>query len=332
MTALIEKIASSHISKKLAQFLVPHKHNNHHPYLIRHESLFIVTFIILFIQFFSFSDLTHARVLGYGTDITKATIINLTNQERSSRGLKTLKESALLDQSAKLKGQDMFAKDYWAHFAPDGTSPWYFFKKVGYNYNWAGENLARDFSTSAGVIAGWMASQGHRDNMLNPNFTEIGISVQNGTLQGDQTTLVVEHLGQTLTSSKSGTSNNSNTSDSSSNITPINGKPATLEENYQKEEKKQKQATSAANVSQINEKIASAFSPGFNITKFWDGLNLGQKTTVILLSILLSLFVFDSVILFRKNKARHNSQSLLHAGVISVLIIAIIRGAIGGVL
>lgn len=196
MTVLIEKIASSKISKKLAQFLVPHEHNNHHPYIIRHEGLFLAAFILLTVQFLSFSDITSAHVLGYGTDINKEKIIELTNQERTSRGLGALKESSLLDQSATLKGQDMFAKDYWSHFAPDGTSPWYFFKQVGYNYNWAGENLARDFSTSSGVISGWMASQGHRDNMLNPNFTDIGISVQNGTLGGDQTTLVVEHLGQ----------------------------------------------------------------------------------------------------------------------------------------
>ncbi len=329
MTALIEKIASSKISKKLAQFLIPHEHNNHHPYIIRHESLFIVTFIILAVQFFSFSSLTSAHVLGYGTDINKDTIIALTNQERTSRGLGTLKESTALDQAATLKGQDMFAKDYWAHFAPDGTSPWYFFKQVSYNYTYAGENLARDFSTSSGVIAGWMASQGHRDNMLNPNFKDIGIAVLNGTLQGDQTTLVVEHLGQTndpTTAAVSGSSGSTK-----ANTTKATG--AQLEESYPATESKPSvQPSASTDVSKVKESIASAVTGGFNLNTFWQSLGLGQKTTVVLLSILLALFVFDSVLLFRKNKVRNHSQSLLHASVLAVLIIAIIRGAVGGIL
>ncbi len=323
MTALIEKIASSKWSKKLAQLLVPHEHNNHHPYIIRHESLFIISFLLLTIQFFSFSNITSAHVLGYGTDINKDTLIQLTNQERSSRGIGLLKESSQLDQSATLKGQDMFAKDYWAHFAPDGTSPWYFFKEVGYNYTWAGENLARDFSTSAGVIAGWMASQGHRDNMLNPNFTDIGISVQNGTLQGEQTTLVVEHLGQPDSSAVNSGSNKTQT---------VAANPATLQQNFKQEESKPNPATASANTTQVNEKIASAVTTGFNIGSFWQNLTVGQKTTVVLLAILLSLFVFDTVVLIRKNKVRNHSQSLLHAGVLAVLIIAMIRSAVGGVL
>lgn len=324
MTALIEKIASSKISKKLAQFLVPHEHNNHHPYIIRHESLFIISFLLLTIQFFSFSSITSAHVLGYGTDINKDTLIQLTNQERSSRGIGVLKESSQLDQSATLKGQDMFAKDYWAHFAPDGTSPWYFFKQVSYSYSWAGENLARDFSTSAGVIAGWMASQGHRDNMLNPNFTDIGISVQNGTLQGDQTTLVVEHLGQPV----SGAANNP----SPNNTKTVAANPATLQQSFTPTNTKPVIATAAINLTPTNEKIALAATSGFNIDSFWQNLTIGQKTTVALLAILLSLFVFDTIVLVRRNKVRNHSQSLLHAGVLAVLIIAMIRSAVGGVL
>ncbi len=325
MTALIEKIASSKISKKLAQFLVPHEHNNHHPYIIRHEGLFIATFILLAVQFFSFSDITSAHVLGYGTDINKDKIIELTNQERSSRGLGTLKENSLLNQAATLKGQDMFAKDYWAHFAPDGTSPWYFFKQVGYNYTWAGENLARDFSTSAGVIAGWMASQGHRDNMLNPNFTDIGISVQNGTLQGDQTTLVVEHLGQTDSTSPAAAA----TSKTSKTVA---ANPVIIKESYSQDEKKPNTATVSADIKKVNEKIASAVTTGVNLDTFWKNLTIGQKTTVVLLGILLSLFMFDSIILFQKRKSHNHSQSLLHAGVLAVLIIAMVRSAVGGVL
>ncbi len=327
MSAHLKKIASSLNTRTLAHFLVPHSGNDHQPILLRHEALFAITFVILFIQFFSFTGISSANVLGYGTDINRARLIELTNQERQSRGLTELKESSLLDQSATLKGEDMFAKDYWAHFSPDGTSPWYFFKQVGYDYNWAGENLARDFSTSAGVIAGWMASQGHRDNMLNPNFQEIGISVQNGTLQGDQTTLVVEHLGTPKGGLTAGTSNTSKSQTSS--------KPASVEDKLLPlaGSTNPNTASSSANLSQIEEKVAAAATPfSFNIVDFWKSLGLGQKTTLLLLVVLLSLFAFDSVIVFRKGINRHNSHSFLHAIVLVILIVAIIRSATGGIL
>lgn len=327
MPALIEKIASSFVSRKLAHFLVPHSKNNHHPYLLRHESLFAFTFVILLVQFFSFSSISSANVLGYGTDINRATIISLTNQERTSRGLQPLQENSLLNTSAANKANHMITHDYWAHFAPDGTSPWYFYNQVGYKYAWAGENLARDFSTSAGVIAGWMASTGHRDNMLNPNFSDIGIGVQNGTLEGEQTTLVVEHLGKSLGTSAAAGSNSSKTSTSI---------PVTLEEKYQatqNQAESKNQATASANVNQIQERIASANTPfSFNLPGFWKSLGLGQKTTLILLTVLLALFVFDSVVIFRKGVIRHNSHSFLHAIVLAILIIAVIRNATGGIL
>lgn len=327
MTALIEKIASTSFSKKMAQFLIPHESNNHHPFLIRHESLFAATFLILLVQFLSFGSISSQNVLGYGTDINKDTIISLTNQERSSKGLTTLKENALLDSSATYKGEDMFSKDYWSHFAPDGTSPWYFFKKVGYNYSWAGENLARDFSTSAGVIAGWMASQGHRDNMLNPSFTEIGISVQNGTLQGEQTTLVVEHLATPVSSSSSGAAAGSSSSGSGSS-----GQPTKVEDSYNSQPKKDLLVSSSANVGKVQEQIASQVASGFDFNAFWKNLGFGQKTTLFLLGILLALFLFDSVIILRKGVVRHNSHSFLHALVLGILLVAMVRGSLGGIL
>ena len=324
MTALIEKIASTSFSKRLAQFLIPHERNNHHPFLIRHESLFLATFLILAVQFFSLGRVSSNRVLGYGTDINKDTRIALTNQERTSRGIPALKENQLLDTAASLKGQDMFAKDYWAHFAPDGTSPWYFFKKVGYSYSWAGENLARDFSTSAGVIAGWMASQGHRDNMLNPNFTEIGISVQNGTLQGDQTTLVVEHLAAPTAAAGgiAGAASSGGTA----------AQPTNVQDSFSGPAKKDVTASSSADVNKVSEQIAQKATGGFNLASFWATLGLGQQVTMGLLALLVSLFLFDSIIIFRKGVVRHNSHSFLHASVLAVLIVALIRGSIGGIL
>lgn len=326
MTALIEKIASTAFSKKLAQFLIPHERNNHHPYLLRHESLFAITFLILLLQFLSFGSISSQNVLGYGTDINKDKIISLTNQERASKGIGVLKESALLDSAATFKGEDMFAQDYWAHFAPDGTSPWYFFKKVGYKYSWAGENLARDFATSTGVVAGWMASQGHRDNMLNPSFTEIGISVQNGTLQGEQTTLVVEHLATPVEGTNSGSGSTSGSAGGNG------GQPSKVEDSFNTQAKKDSPVSSSADVGKVQEQIASKVASGFDFNAFWKNLGFGQMTTILLLGILLALFVFDSVIILRKGVLRHNSHSFLHALVLGILLIAMVRGSLGGIL
>jgi hypothetical protein len=92
----------------------------------------------------------------------------------------------------------MLAKGYWAHFAPDGTSPWSFFLKFGYKYKYAGENLARDFSDASSAVNAWMNSPTHKENILNPNYKEIGIGVVEGNLAGADTTIIVQFFGSTL--------------------------------------------------------------------------------------------------------------------------------------
>ena len=89
----------------------------------------------------------------------------------------------------------MFEKGYWAHNAPDGATPWDFIHGEGYRYTYAGENLARDFSYSKDVVDAWMASPSHRDNLMRPEYQEIGFAVVNGTLNGSETTLVVQMFG-----------------------------------------------------------------------------------------------------------------------------------------
>ena len=100
-----------------------------------------------------------------------------------------------LNQAALAKAQHMFSEQYWAHSAPDGTQPWVFIKNAGYVYKYAGENLARDFDTTDEMVKAWMNSPTHKENIINPNFTEIGLAVVNGTLNGFSTTLVVQMFG-----------------------------------------------------------------------------------------------------------------------------------------
>jgi uncharacterized protein YkwD len=177
---------------KLKSWLWPHKTNHFHPHLLRPIGLGLAIAVLLGANgIYNYSSAKSFQVLGYATSIDASEIIGLSNQQRTSRGLAALGTNSKLNQAAAAKAQDMVNRNYWAHYAPDGTSPWYFITNAGYNYATAGENLAKDFNTSGGVVNAWMNSPAHRDNILNTGYTETGIAVLNGTLQGQQTTLVV---------------------------------------------------------------------------------------------------------------------------------------------
>jgi len=139
--------------------------------------------------------LTNPGVLGYTSDILPEAIIRLTNEEREKEGLPALEENGFLNEAARRKAADMFAFDYWAHSSPAGKTPWSFFKEAGYNYVVAGENLAKDFSNPEAVVGAWMKSPTHKANIIDNRFKEIGVAVVEGTLNGYQTTLVVQLFG-----------------------------------------------------------------------------------------------------------------------------------------
>lgn len=125
-------------------------------------------------------------------------IIQLTNDYRATKGLQPLVENELLDRSACAKAQHMIDNNYWAHVAPDGTLPWYFFEQAGYPYDHAGENLAYGYTTTLGLITGWGKSPLHEKNLVG-EYTETGVCIKPGLRYQGQinTTLVVAHYGTT---------------------------------------------------------------------------------------------------------------------------------------
>lgn len=186
------------LPQHLKHWFVPHKHNDHRPHLIRMHGLAVMALLIIGIQITAnVVRPSSVRVLAYASNITPVDLLNLTNQERAANGLPALKLDSRLNQSASLKAGNMFAENYWAHVSPSGIQPWYWFGQAGYTYTAAGENLAMDFDTSSGTVQGWMNSPGHRANILNAAYKDVGFAVQNGTLVGSQTTLVVAHYGAT---------------------------------------------------------------------------------------------------------------------------------------
>lgn len=182
--------------KGLKDFFIPGESNNFRARLLHLPFLAAFLFFFLFFKTaLSLYLLTNPAVLGYSSQITSAQIIELTNAERQKYALPALTPSPLLEKAARLKAEDMFAGDYWSHRSPTGKTPWDFLKEVGYNYVYAGENLARDFADASGVVAAWMASPTHKENIVSKNYQEIGVAVVDGELGGLKTTLVVQMFG-----------------------------------------------------------------------------------------------------------------------------------------
>ncbi len=183
-------------AQTIQNWLIPHRGNRHQPAVLSVSSLSIFLAGLLLLQLsYNFSVSGRWQVLSYAANVSQSAVVGGTNDERAKAGLATLTENSLLNAAARAKAEDMFTKGYWAHIAPDGTEPWYFFTSAGYKYTYAGENLAKNFQTSSGVLAGWMASPGHKANILNTNYQDIGIAVVNGVLDGEETTLVVAMYG-----------------------------------------------------------------------------------------------------------------------------------------
>lgn len=187
------------IAQKLAHLFFPRLSNNHRPKILHNSSLFLIAFAFVSLQAVMEIGLPRGGVLSYATNINPDEIIRLTNEKRVENGLNPLSYNGTLAQAALAKGNDMINKNYWAHVAPDGTQPWAFFLNAGYKYKYAGENLARDFNDSSATVNAWMASPSHRENMLSPNYKEIGVAVVNGSLTGSETTLVVQFFGTKIT-------------------------------------------------------------------------------------------------------------------------------------
>jgi uncharacterized protein YkwD len=185
-------------------FIIPCPDNNHRPHFVHAKALHAYSAAILAVKIFVlvFLFATFPNAAEFST-VTSNRIIELTNKARVEEGLPVLMRSNVLDESAMMKAKDMVARDYFAHNCPaDGTTPWEWFKKAGYNYTFAGENLAMNFSEAEEAVTAWLASPSHRANIMNANYEEIGVAVIVGKIDGRETTIVVQHFGKTYAKEK----------------------------------------------------------------------------------------------------------------------------------
>ncbi|MFZ2885465.1 MAG: CAP domain-containing protein [Candidatus Moraniibacteriota bacterium] len=134
----------------------------------------------------------------WASEINAENVIRYVNEARSKEGLLELATSEKLTEVAKAKVNDMVTNHYFAHTSPAGLTPWHWFETVGYDYRYAGENLAINFITAESEQAAWMNSPTHRKNIMNVNYQEIGVAVAAGEVNGTLGIIAVQEFG-TLT-------------------------------------------------------------------------------------------------------------------------------------
>lgn len=286
-------------------FFIPHHTNNCKAKILHPSALAVLVGFFLFYQFvLNFYLLVSPSVLGFASNITPERVVELTNQKRAEQGLSPLVINGQLNEAAQRKAGDMFAFNYWSHISPSGRNPWSFFQEVGYRYLYAGENLARDFMDSQDVVEAWMNSATHRDNLLNKNYQEIGLAVVNGTLNGVETTLVVQLFGAPLAS------------------TPVAQK--TPEAVEVKEEAEEAAPLSRIALAQAQEESKSPplLSP-FMLTK---------TLAVFLLGLILGALLLDIILVYQRKIIRLSGRNVAHLIFVGGLLLAVILTTPGAIL
>lgn len=186
---------SNKIKKRLMVLTVPHRHNQYRPYLIRSWML-IPSLLVLFGVQIIVNITSAGEVLGEKSYISTQELLSSANDMRRQNGAGDLRISHDLSVAAQAKVQDMIKNQYWSHVSPQGIQPWSWVEQSGYRYKTAGENLAKNFYSAAATTQAWYDSPTHRENLLDPDFIDVGFATAEGVLDGKTVVLTVALYGQ----------------------------------------------------------------------------------------------------------------------------------------
>ena len=313
----------------LRHLFVPHHSNNCKARILHPSVLSLLVAIFLFGQFgLNFFILVSPSVLGFASNISPERVVELTNQKRAENGLGPVTLNSKLSEAAQRKAGDMFAFNYWAHISPSGRSPWSFFQEVGYRYLYAGENLARDFMNSESVVEAWMNSPSHRDNVLNPNYKEIGLSVVNGTLNGVETTLVVQLLGTPPTTTAQANPVKVPIAANIPTAAPTPAEPATITPAVIQPEIE----TQIGEVAPLS-RVALAQNKGESTSPpLFSPFLLTKTIAIFLLGLILGALALDAVFVSQRRIIRLSGKNLAHLIFIGALLLAAILTTPGAIL
>ncbi len=303
-------------------YFYPHEANNYRAKLLHHKSLLFLILILLVGSFFlSFMRTNFSSVLGISSNVTLQELLVLTNKEREANGLPALKLSNELSSAAEGKASSMLSENYWAHESPSGVTPWVFIKNAGYNYTYAGENLARGFTNTEEVINAWMASPTHRQNMLSGNYKEVGFAIRTGVLTGEETVLVVEMFGSRELSGVPQTASTKPEIAAASN----NLNKEEVKEEVKEEE--DKNLVAGINLDQLSKSNISAVKKEPLI----NSVNFSSNTVRIIVGLVILVLALDMVVVRRKRLVRfvgHNIDHILFLSLVLILIGFLARGVI----
>jgi hypothetical protein len=201
-----------------------HKHDKHY---LKHYWPYLPMLMIVAFGLFINTLWANFATLGLSTNYSSSSLLAATNANRVANNQTELSINDQLSAAAQAKAEDMVSRNYWAHIAPDGKTPWNFIDTAGYKYKSAGENLAYGFNSSDEAVAGWMNSPSHKENLLKPNYSNVGFGIaysQNYQGKGPETIVVAEY-GEPLAASSLPASNtfpdiqSSNVSPSTNSLT-----------------------------------------------------------------------------------------------------------------
>ncbi|GAC1574572.1 MAG: hypothetical protein NVS3B9_6410 [Candidatus Doudnabacteria bacterium] len=183
----------------LRDIFVPHADNNYTPHVLGHRPLSLYAGLMISVKLLSlFSIGLLPANQAFSSAVTPVNILELTNQSRKAYSLSELQMNSALTLAAQKKAADMVKYQYFSHNSPGGKTPWDFIKGQGYNYIIAGENLAINFYDSQALENAWMNSPGHKANILNRDFQDIGIGVVQGEYKGVKAIFVVQLFGTSV--------------------------------------------------------------------------------------------------------------------------------------
>lgn len=162
----------------------------------------IVIFSLLFVAYFTYEQYwSEGFFIGHSQEdlqpIDHQGVIVETNVERNRYGLGDLRDNSVLREAAEMKANDMLQRQYFAHTSPSGATASDLVEYVGYNYILVGENLSLgNFDSARDMVNSWMNSPGHKANILNPRYQEIGVATVSGLYEGNNVWIGVQIFGR----------------------------------------------------------------------------------------------------------------------------------------
>jgi putative flippase GtrA len=194
------------MKRLITRYLFPRKENDYQPHLLQRKAMFVLFAVVLGIQSLLLVHVSLVSRSPYFASILESVLIESTNVKRTENSRSALVRSSILEKAAQRKANDMAERGYFSHTTPEGKTPWQWFSEGGYAFLFAGENLAVDFVDSTDVMYAWMQSLSHRKNILNNQFTEVGIGIAQGTYKNRSAIFIVQFFGRPNLSASAKTS------------------------------------------------------------------------------------------------------------------------------